>query len=97
MLPLLMRFFPFKRSRSLVHLFASVQTEGEWEELLQDLFTPAEVATFTERIEIFHLLGQGIPHHEIAERLGCGVATVTRGSAVMRRGHAIVPKLLKRI
>jgi Trp operon repressor len=33
------------------------------------------------------MLKSGIPQHEIAEKLGVGVATVTRGSKEIQKGN----------
>ena len=47
---------------------------------LESLLTPRELAEISKRLQIFKLLDQGVPQREIAERLGVGIATVTRGS-----------------
>ena len=45
---------------------------------------PADVAKeqkeIANRIQIFSLFQQGLPQREIAERLGVGIATVSRGA-----------------
>ncbi len=64
--------------------------------LVEDLLTEQEIEAVAERIEIFSLLLQGTPHREIAERLQCGVATVTRGSHELKYGSGVVGRLLKR-
>ena len=49
-------------------------------EFLDDLFTTSEYEEIARRWQIVKMLESGIPQREIAERLGVGVATVTRGA-----------------
>ena len=53
-------------------------------EALRDLLTPSEFAEVVKRLQIFKLLEQGVPQRQIAETLGVGIATVTRGSRALR-------------
>jgi len=55
-------------------------------EFLLGLLTPKEIEELPKRIQIVKMLKKGIPHHTIAEKLGVGVATVTRGSKEIQRG-----------
>ena len=50
------------------------------ERKLQALLTSKEVSEMEHRLQILDLLEQGLPQREIAERLGVGIATVTRGA-----------------
>jgi TrpR family trp operon transcriptional repressor len=49
-------------------------------EFFADIFTPNELEEVAARWQIVKLLSRHVPHRDIAERLGVGVATVTRGS-----------------
>jgi TrpR family trp operon transcriptional repressor len=49
-------------------------------EFLDDLLTAGEYEEIARRWQIVKMLESGIPQREIAERLGVGVATVTRGA-----------------
>lgn len=65
----------------------SVETASEMELFLSSILTPKERQELPKRLAIFALLKQGVPQHEIAERVGVGVATVTRGSIELQRGQ----------
>lgn len=65
------------------HLLA-FKTPDEMEQALRALLTPAEFSEVTKRLQIFKMLEQGIPQRQIAETLGVGIATVTRGSRALK-------------
>lgn len=52
-------------------------------EALASLLTPAEYQEISKRLQIFKLLREGVPHRKIAETLGVGIATVSRGSRAL--------------
>jgi len=51
------------------------------------ILTPKELAEIPTRLQIVKMLKQGLPQREIAEKLGVGVATVTRGSKEIQKGN----------
>ena len=51
---------------------------------LRDLLTPAEYAEIVKRLQIFRMLEAGMPQRKIAEELGVGIATVTRGARALK-------------
>ena len=65
------------------HLLAAKDTIG-LEQLLGDLLTPSEFSEVSKRLQIFKLLEAGVPQRQIAEQLGVGIATVTRGSRALK-------------
>jgi TrpR family transcriptional regulator, trp operon repressor len=73
--------------QALVSLVLSLKTEADVEDFLKGILTPKELAEITQRLEIIKLLKQGVPHRQIAEQLGVGVATVTRGSKELQLGR----------
>ena len=70
----------------LISILLSIKTETGMREFLLGLLTPKEIEELPKRIQIVKMLKKGIPHHTIAEKLGVGVATVTRGSKEIQRG-----------
>ncbi len=67
----------------LEHLLA-VEGKAGMEEALQGLLTPSELVEISKRLQIFKRLKAGVPQRQIAEQLGVGIATVTRGSRALK-------------
>lgn len=57
------------------------------ENFLYGILTPQELEEISVRLQIVKMLKKGIPQHDIAEKLGIGVATVTRGSKEIAKGR----------
>lgn len=70
-------------SELLEHLQAA-DSEAELGKRLQALLTPTELSEICNRLQIFALLTEGVPQRQIAETLGVGIATVTRGSRALK-------------
>ena len=71
----------------LLESLLAVTSKEEMESFLKGILTPQELSDLPKRLEIFKMLKAGIPQHEIAKKLGVGVATVTRGSHELGRGQ----------
>ena len=71
----------------LVEAFLKNKSQSEMLEFLKGILTPKEFDEMVTRLQIVKLLKKGLPHQEIARRLGVGVATVTRGSRELRIGR----------
>ena len=76
-----------KYYNSLVDAFTSLNTKKDVREFLDGILTPKERKELPVRLQIVKLLKKGIPQHEIATKLGVGVATVTRGSKEIAKGN----------
>lgn len=68
------------------HLLAQASPEA-MEKTLRDLLTVGELADVVNRLQIIEMLLQGVPQRQIADKLGVGIATVTRGSHHLKRNH----------
>jgi len=64
----------------LVRYLLSMASPEEMDAALASLLTPAEYQEISKRLQIFRLLREGVPQRRIAEMLGVGIATVSRGS-----------------
>lgn len=76
----------------LVDLLTNTHIQHDIEALLNALLTDKEQLEIANRIRIFALLQQGLPQREIAERLGVGIATVSRGAKAYQQ-HEIAQRL----
>jgi len=76
-----------KYLKNLSKYLLSIKTEQEMQNFLAAIFTPAELIHIPKRLELVRLLKKGLSQHEIANRLGMGVATVTRGSQELKKNN----------
>lgn len=64
-----------------------IQDKSLLEDFLRGITTANERKELSQRLEIIKRLLDGQPQHKIAEDLGVGVATVTRGSKELSEGR----------
>ncbi len=74
-----------KHINYLVNHLLRQESPAEMEKALRDLLTPNELIDVANRLQIFEMLEQGVPQRQIADRLGVGIATVTRGSNTLKK------------
>ena len=74
-----------KYLESLVNHLLAQNSSAAMEKALYDLLTVGELADVANRLQIIEMLQQGIPQRQIADKLGVGIATVTRGSHHLKR------------
>lgn len=69
---------------NLVNHLLLQKNKADMEKALLRLLTPAERVELENRLKIFEMLEAGVPQRKIAETLGVGIATVTRGSNALK-------------
>lgn len=72
---------------NLIKSFLEIKSESEMRIFLEGILTPKELVELPTRLRIVKLLKSGVPQHKIAEELGVGIATVTRGSKAIQQGQ----------
>lgn len=72
------------RQELIAHLLDARDADS-LEQRLSELLTPSEMLDISKRLQILKLLTAGLPQRQIAEQLGVGIATVTRGSRALKR------------
>ncbi len=65
------------------HLLSATDSE-HMTLILKNLLTASEIDEVSKRLQIIKLLRTGMPQRQIAETLGVGIATVTRGSRALK-------------
>lgn len=71
----------------LINTILNVRGKEGMYDFLRGILTPKELLEISNRLQIVKMLKKGMPHHDIAEKLGVGVATVTRGSREIQKGR----------
>ncbi|MEK7591036.1 MAG: Trp family transcriptional regulator [Patescibacteria group bacterium] len=84
-----------KAYRALLRVLEQPRNTVEWDALLQDLLTPNERESLTERWQIVQLLANGMPQRDIADKLGVSISKITRGSRVLQEGKGGFLKALQ--
>lgn len=75
-----------KDLKSVTKLISSL-SENQISDFLIGILSPAELEQVITRLKIVKLLKKKVPQHEIAEKLGVGVATVSRGAKMLKEGR----------
>lgn len=76
-----------KHFHELIQTLLSFKDEKDLINFLEGLFTTNELIEIPTRLQIIKMLKKGTPQHEIAEKLGVGIATVTRGATEIKKGR----------
>jgi TrpR family trp operon transcriptional repressor len=71
----------------LANILIGTKDQKEMVEFLRGILTPGELEEISQRLQIVKLLKKGVAQHAIAQKLGVGVATVTRGSKELQKGR----------
>jgi len=76
-----------RRLGELIQVLLKIDSREQMEDFLKAILTPKELLEIPNRLEIVKMLKKGISHHDVAGKLGVGVATVTRGSKELQKGR----------
>ena len=86
-----------KQLREFVNVLkVAARDEELLEDFLVDITTPAEREALIQRWQIVKKLHAGEVQRQIADELGVGIATVTRGSRELSSGTGALLKVLKK-
>lgn len=70
----------------LLDVVDSLKSKIEIKSFLEAILTPKELDEIPKRLQIVKMLKNGMAQRDIAQKLGVGVATVTRGSRELQKG-----------
>jgi len=76
-----------KQLNEFIDFILKIDSKDEMMSFLEGILTPKELIELPHRLEIIKLLKKGISQHDIAGKLGVGVATVGRGSKELQNGR----------
>lgn len=76
-----------KQLDEFINTLLKMNNREKMRDFLEGILTPKEMLELPHRLEIVRMLKRGISQHEIAGKLGVGVATVGRGSKELQRGR----------
>ena len=71
----------------LLNYLLAIDDPDTLDAALESLLTPAEYTEISKRLQIFKMLRAGVPQRKIAETLGVGIATVSRGARALHDDH----------
>ncbi len=78
-----------KYFNELIDELIKIRNKKVMRNFLEGLFTPQELEEIPTRVQIVKMLKKKVPQLKIAEKLGVGIATVTRGSMEVKKGRFI--------
>lgn len=73
--------------KQLAKVIAKLDNEEKVINFLQAILTPSELEDIVNRLRIVKKLKNGHAQRQIADDLGVGIATVTRGSKELQKGN----------
>ena len=76
-----------KQLDEFIETFLKMNTKDKMIDFLEGVLTPKELLELPHRLQIVKMLKKGISHHDIAGKLGVGIATVSRGSREIQKGR----------
>jgi TrpR-related protein YerC/YecD len=83
-----------KGLKPLIKAFTSLQTNKECEDFLYDIFTPAELQSLRDRLEVAERILKGESYRSIAQATRCSTATITRVGRTLKYGRQGYQKVL---
>ncbi|WP_186645783.1 Trp family transcriptional regulator [Fluviispira vulneris] len=90
-----------KTSKEIIQFLQEIHCKDlnsiECEQLLKVFLTPAEIDAIAQRVQIVDLISKGVAQREISEKLGVGIATVTRGSRMLQENPDLLSRVFPRI
>ena len=76
-----------KELDGFIQVLLKINSKEQMEDFLKGILTHKELLEIPNRLEIIKMLKNGISHHDVADKLKVGVATVTRGSRELQKGR----------
>lgn len=81
----------------LYNAVLTLETPDECKRLFEDLCTPKEIKSISQRFAVAKMLSEGKIYNEIVEETGASTATISRVNRTMSRGSKTVLERLKNV
>lgn len=81
----------------LYNAVLTLETPEECKLLFEDLCTPKEIKSISQRFAVAKMLSEGKIYAEIVEETGASTATISRVNRTMSRGSKTVLERLKNV
>lgn len=78
-----------KYLNELADIILKLKNRSEMTGFLESILTPEELEQLPVRLQILKMLKSGTPQRKIADELGVGIATVTRGSRELKSNSTL--------
>lgn len=75
-----------KQLDEFIETLLKMNTKDKMIDFLEGALTPKELLELPHRLAIIKMLKRGISQHDVAGKLGVGIATVSRGSRELQKG-----------
>ena len=83
-----------RKLQGIAKIIMLSKTEGEIMQVLDDILTGSEVENVHERIKIVACLKKGMSQRETKKITHAGIATITRGSSLIKKTGFILDKMI---
>lgn len=75
-----------KQRNEFIETLLKMNSKDKMIDFLEGVLTPKELLELPHRLAIIKMLKRGISQHDVAGKLGVGIATVSRGSRELQKG-----------
>ncbi|OGH48292.1 MAG: hypothetical protein A3A51_00655 [Candidatus Levybacteria bacterium RIFCSPLOWO2_01_FULL_39_10] len=75
-----------KQLDQFITALLEMDSKEKMKDFLEGILTPKELQELPHRLGIVKMLKRGISQHDVAGKLGVGIATVSRGSRELQKG-----------
>lgn len=80
--------------KKLAKAFISLENKKDCLEFLSDIFTPAELQSLSDRLEVAERILNGESYRSISETTQCSTATITRVGRTLKYGQGGYQRVL---
>lgn len=86
-----------KKRIEIYTAFRQLRNFREIQLFLEDILTPQELASITERFQIFKLIAKGVAQREISRILNVSISKVSRGAHAWKVSKGGIRHMLKKM